>query len=365
MTVTLGTRVMQTMGALSDLGRLALAFVDGGQEWLNWAIAAPTPQYAFPDESTLLTQFQQGLHSSRFAYLPVLGLMVSPVKLLTLGAADLRTLALAESGDDSPTTAAQLKRILANHQLLTGADLAQGAAFLTQTGVAQSSLFQFMTFEDQVALYQLAVQPLSAQPIPLAEAAGFAVEQARTVQEFVDYFRFYIGYCGRLPSDTSAEQRPQLAGAALLVLLPLLFGLLDSPQVPGLVPPNEVANAVTGWLRSGRMIGFSRLSEGAQLIAQNTIFQAQTGDAARALVQTYVAGAQSLISSQPVQQGILGQDGASCLFPLRSGDQQATLFLGPTGVITLRFYGLRPQATPATTLEGIATPTQTPQQPAA
>lgn len=365
MTVSVANRVIQSRNSLSALGQLALAFIDGGPEWLSWAISAPSVQYAFPDESTLLAQVQQGLHNSRYAYLPTLGLMVSPVKLLTLGAADLQTLAIAESGDSSPTTAAQVKRILADHQMLTGGDLAQAPAFLSQIGVAQSPLFQFTSFEDQAALYALSVQPLGSQAIPLTEAAQFAVTQARTVLEFVDYFKFYLSYTGRLPSDTSPDQRSSQAGAALLTLLPLLFGALDSPQVSGLVPPGEVNSAVAAWLRTGKMIGFARLSEGAQLVAQNTVFQAQTGDAARALVQTYLSGAQALLAGQKITQGLLGQDGASCLFPLRSGDQQVTLFLGPTGVITLRFYGLRPQSTPATTLDGIATPSQPPQQPAA
>lgn len=364
MSVVLAGRVMQTPAAMSDLGRLALAFIDGGQEWLSWAIASPMHQYNFPDESTLLAQVQQGLHTSRFAYLPTLGLMVGPVKLLTLGAADLRILGRAETGDTTPPITAQVSRVLTDHQLLTGADLAQGTAFLTQAGVAQSTLFQFMTFEDQAALYQLAVQPLGSQTIPATEAATFAVQQARTAQEFVDYFRFYMSYCGRLPSGTTADQRSQQAGAALATLLPLLFGTLDSPQVDGLVPPGEVSRAVATWIQSGKMIGFARLSEGAQLIAQNTIFQAETGDAARVLVQRYLAGAQSVLAGNRVERGFLGQDGASCLYPVRSGDQQVTLALGPTGVITLRFYGLRPQVTPATTLEGIATPSQPPELPA-
>ncbi len=365
MTVSIANRVVQSKSSLSDLSRLALSFIDGGPEWLSWAAATPSVQYAFPDESTMLAQVQQGLHNSRYAYLPTLGVMVSPVKLMTLGPADLRTLGMAESGASDPNTPAQVKRIFTDHQILTGSDLAQGAAFLTQVGVAQSPLFQFTSFEDQAALYALSIQPFGAQTIPLSEAASFAVTQARTVLEFVDYFKFYLSYAGRLPSGTSPDQRASQAGAALLTLLPLLFSALDSPQVPGLVPPSEVNNAVASWLRTGRMIGFARLSEGAQLIAQNTVFQAQVGDAARSLVQTYLAGAQSLLASQKITQGLLGQDGVSCLFPLRSGDQQVTLFLGPTGVITLRFYGLRPQSTPATTLDGIATPSQPSQQPAA
>ena len=356
MTVTVASRLVQNPAALSELGRLALAFIDGGPEWLAWAIATPTAQYSFADESTLLAQVQQGLHSSRFAFLPTLQAMISPVKLLTLGMADLRTLGQAEAGDTSAPIEAQIKRIFTNHHLLTSSDFAQGTAFLQTLGVNQAALFQFMTFEDQVALYQVAAQPNGQTAIPETEAAQFAVSQARTVLEFVDYYQFYLRYCSRLPTATTAAQRGTQASSALMVLLPLLFGALDAPQVPGLVSPAEVANAVTVWVRNGRQIGFSRLSEGTAQIAQNTVFLSETGDAARALVQSYIAGAQALIVAQPVKQGMLGQDGASCLFPIRSGDQQATLLLGPTGLITLRSYGLQPTTASAPLVAGNRVP---------
>ncbi|KJV09188.1 hypothetical protein VZ95_13030 [Elstera litoralis] len=352
MTVMVANRLVQNQAALSDIGRLALAFIDGGPEWLSWAISTPTAQYAFADETTLLAQVQQGLHTSRFAFLPTLQAMISPVKLISLGVADLRTLGRAESGDTSAPIQAQIKRIFTDHHLLSGSDFAQGTAFLQTLGVNQAGLFQFLTFEDQLALYQLAAQPSTQTAIPGTEAAQFAVSQARTVLEFADYYQFYLRYCSRMPTASTAQQRGTQATSALMVLLPLLFSALDAPQVPGLVSPAEVANAISVWVRNGRQVGFSRLSEAAAQIAQNTVFQLETGDAARALVQSYIAGAQALIVAQPVRQGILGQDGASCLFPIRSGDQQATLMLGGTGLITLRSYGLQPPSASETLVAG-------------
>lgn len=342
MTVSVANKMIQNRAGLSNLGRLALAFIDGGTEWLDWAINDAVSRYDFPDESTFVADVQQGLHLSRLALLPNLKLMVSPVKLMTLGVDDLRTLANAETGNDSALVAAQVKRILASHRLVTQDQLAAGPAFLTELGVADAPVFQFMGFEESLAIQGLLDLPeadSASDPDLRTEAAAFAVQQARTVPEFADYYRTYLIYATKIGAqgDTPGE-RTEKAQAAVQTLLPQLFGCLDCPLVSGLVAPAEVGAAVTNWHRRGRQIGFARLSEGVLQIVRNTGFKDETDGAARMIVNSYLTTAQSLLSSVPLQRGIMGQDGASCVFPLENTDQEAELQLGSTGTISLRWF---------------------------
>jgi len=347
-------RPIQDAAALSPLGRLSLAFVDGGPEWLNWAIAEPTARYDIPDETTLVGQVQSGLHASRFALLPRLQLKVSPIKLMTIGLADLRLLARVEGGDDSAVLAVQVRKILSDHQLATEADLAVGPALLAELGVASSPLFHAMDFDDVRALWELAcATPPSDEQAPglQREAAAFAVQQAHTPLEFCDYYRVYLDCSAGLLS-ASPEQRSSAAGATLKALLPLLFGTLDCPQIDGLPSPTDVELAVSNWLARGKLVGFVRLSQAVQQIVRHTHYRGEAADAAPRAVHLYLQSAQAFLVGNPPTQGRLGQDGATCLFTIESGSLRAELQVSTGGVISLRDFGPMPPPTVAQPLTG-------------
>ncbi|MEK8030588.1 hypothetical protein AACH06_07090 [Ideonella sp. DXS29W] len=353
MSISVAGRPIPQPSSLSDLCRLVLAFVDGGQEWLAWALASPSARYDFDDETMLVSQVQQGLHASAWTLLPTLSLMVSPVKLMTLGLADLRVLARAEGGDASTVTASQKQRVLADHGLLVQSDLAAVDTWLAGLGVGGAAVCQAMSLNDRVAVGELMRGSLpdstvSGDAATEAEAAAFAVQQARTPSEFVDYMRFYQALAAQ-PDATSlgAQGRHDRAVQRMQALLPCFFGALDCPQVTGLPSPGAVAQAVSAWLTTGRRIGFARLSEGLQQLVMHTAYRDEAGAAAQRIVDLYLASAQSFLASARVRHGRMGQDGATCLYPLEVGQQQAQLQLGANGVISLRSYGLVP-ARPAT-----------------
>ncbi|WP_044559712.1 hypothetical protein [Azospirillum sp. B4] len=344
MTVSIANKLIQGRGGLSDVAALALAFIDGGVEWLAWATGGATAPYNFPDETTMLSQVQQGLHASPLAFLPVLGLMVSPVKLMTFSLADLRAVAAIEGGATDAATAARGRAILQAHGLLTQADLATVPAFLSQLGVATAPLFQGLGLNDLIALADLPAvatpddggpdAPTSAQA-----AAGFALDQARTAEEFGDYYRAYLALAAKMKAagNPPAQWRDQ-AQAAVQTLAPLMFGALDCPQVPGLVSPGEVARAVGLWLRQGGRIGFSRLSEGVCRVIDSTTYTNETGSAAQQTLNLYLTNAQSFLAANYPQTGRISQDGRSCVLPAQSGNLYAELLLGPGGGITLRQF---------------------------
>ncbi len=347
MTVSVASKLIQGRSGLSDLGALALAFIDGGVEWLAWAVGDPAASYAFPDETALVAQVQQGLHASPLTLLPGLKLVVSPVKLMTFSLSDLRTLAKAEGGADDAATAAQVAAILAAHGIVTQDGFTAVGAFLARLGVGGAALFQCLGLDDQIAINELITlpPPQGGQPDISGDAAAFAVQQARTPREFADYYRSYLAQIDKLKAvDGSSEQRQAAAAAAVQTLLPLMFGALDCPQVAGLVPPAAVATAVGDWLRYGRRVGFSRLSEGVCRIIDSTTFTTETGAAAQQVVNLYLANAQSFLSANAPRTGRVGQDGRSCVFPIQSGSLYAELLLGAAGTITLRQFRRVPPA---------------------
>src|SRR5262249_11025366 len=140
-------------------------------------------------------------------------------------------------------------------------------------------------------------QPQDGQPNIQGDAAGFALQQARTPEEFCDYYRIYMALTAKLnTAGNSADQRATQANAAVQTLLPLMFSALDCPQVGGLVAPSEVAIAVGNWLRQGRRLGFSRVSEGVCRVIESTTFTTESGGAAQQVVNLYLANAQSFLS---------------------------------------------------------------------
>jgi hypothetical protein len=341
MTVSVANKLIQDGGSLSELARLVLSFIDGGVQWLAWAANDTSFNYNFPDETALVAQVQQGLHNSPLTLLPNLQLLISPIKLMTFSIGDLRTVAKADSGDQDPATVARLNSILSAHDVQTQADLAAVRSFLSNLGIAAAPVFQSLGLNDMIALSELIAlpQPQGGDPEIQSDAARFALQQARTPEEFCDYYRAYMALKTKLQTaGTSPQQQTAQATAAVQTLLPLMFGALGGPQVDGLVPPAEVAVAVSDWLRQGRRLGFSRPSEGACRIIDSTAFTDETGAAAQHILNHYLADAQSFLVANDPKTDRISQDGLSCVLPAQSGNLYAELQLSPGGCITLRQF---------------------------
>jgi hypothetical protein len=342
MTVSVANKLIDGPRGISELGALGLAFIDGGTQWLKWAAGAAFASYNFPDETAMLGQVQQKLHGSTTTLLPTLGLLVSPVKLMTLSVAELRAMAKAEAGD----AATGINSILSAHGLMKQSDLDSVPAFLANLGVRDAALFQCLGLNDMINLAGLTAQPQpgAGEPELQRDAARFALQQARTPEEFSDYYRAYLALTAKLNAvGSTPEQDDARASVAVQTLQPPVLAALDSPRVDGLAPPSEVAAAVSAWLRQGRHIGFPRLSEGIRQIIGNTTFATETGAAAQQVVDVYLANAQAFLSANSPTTGEVSQDGRSCVFPVQSGNLYAELMLNPDGGITLQQFRRIPQ----------------------
>ncbi|WP_018606661.1 hypothetical protein [Uliginosibacterium gangwonense] len=335
MSLIVAGRNIPQASAISELGRLCLSLVDGGLQWLDWAIHSNTVRYNMPDETQLVANAQQGLHGTPLTLLPVTGLSASPVKLMTLGLADLRVLAEAETqGTSDGVVDARLNRILAQHQLVRQQDLHAVQAWLTQLGVSNAPHFGSMSLPEALCLYQLLQQPATENtdenPQLSQAAAQFGIDQARSPMEFADYYQFYLAL--------AAEQKQAEAINILQALLPNLFQWLDCPQLQGLPSPIAVIQAVKDWNSRSRQLGFARISLAALRIVQHTGFSNAPTDNASASIWRYVQAAQSFLLSTTQVLPHMNQDGASCQFILNGGAQQATLLLDGNSIVSLDDY---------------------------
>ncbi len=341
MSLFLASRPIQRPDDLSELGRQVLAFIDGGDEWLRWAIDDGASRYGFADETMLVGGVLEGLHATRFVLMPKLGLRVSPIKLMTFNLPDLKLLAKAEQGRDPPS-AGRVRQVLDRHGLLDNGDLAEGMALLANLGVGHAPVFQCLDFESCSVLHDLAAAPdsNSGTALQAKEAAAFAVLQAQSPPEFVDYYRAYVRLTDKLGlTEATADERAAAAEAAIGVLRPLLFGAHDCPRVDGLVSPGEVGRVIGDWVGQGRRLGFLRLSLAVWQVIEHSGFRRETGDDARRIVDGYLSAARDFLAAAPISSGRMGQDGASCVFPLEYGRYRAQVRLDPPGLITLGEFG--------------------------
>ncbi|MDH1660962.1 MULTISPECIES: hypothetical protein [Stenotrophomonas] len=339
MSVFIAGRSIPQANQISQPCRHVLQFIDGGEQWLKWAMESHEHRYAFSDEGTMLDGVQQGLHGSRMTWLPRLGLQVGPIKLLSLGASDLGALRNMEFDEETRLSHNEAQRVLDKHQLLTNTDLGASRAFLAAIGAAAAPLLQQLDFRESLALHQLAGEvgmPATGRD-DLADAAHFALLHARRPIEFADYFRFYQRVSA---GGGSREHRLAHATRALQQVLPILFGFLDGPQLPQLPSPEQVREAIDASLAANRQIGYARISLAAQQMAacfDNDPDLLQDDSRLREAVRWQLRDAQEFLNEHPVSRGRLGQDGASVQFPI-DGSRAKAVVQVEDNVITLQDY---------------------------
>jgi hypothetical protein len=274
--------------------------------------------------------------------------MVSPIKLMTLSLADLRILHEVEHGEADAEAKSRSGDILEMHGILTQTQLQKGPALLEHLGVGDDPLFQVLTLADQLALQHLLWSPRDGtppDPALMAEAAAFGLEQARTPQEFVDYYLVYLELAAKFGDKANtAHKRHAHAERAVHNLLGPLLSALDCPEWLGPVTKDEVAEAVQIWAGSGRALGFQRISTGVREIVRHTRYRDEIGAVAREYVVVYLVMARSLIAAAPPRRRVLGQDGVTSHFPVQAGDLEGEVLLSPQGVISLAKFRRKPNS---------------------
>jgi hypothetical protein len=331
---------------LSQITRQTLALVDGGMQWLDWAINDTLQRYSFPDETALVWAVQQGLHGTNLAYLPRSQAFINPVKMMTMGLDALKVIVQWEAGENGMSDASTIEALLAAHHVSTSMNLAAPIGILEQLGVGDSSLFANMGLLENLEMQQwsqgLALQNETDKRLA-EEAAQFALKQARQPYDFMDYCHIYLTLAKREPagSSQSIDQRMTSSESVLHALLPELFAYLDCPQTRKLPSPDEVVAVIKDWLVSGKSLGFTRLSSGARQIVATESFSTDPATMAGS-VRSYVLGANQFFSRQQELASVMKQDGSTCCFSAEDHQHCGELLLNAEHVISLHSFATIP-----------------------
>ncbi len=324
--VTIGGRVLTQPRGLASTTQAVLEMTNGGMEWLFWAINTRV-ELSFESERDLVVGVQRGLHGDPLMLIPTLGLRVHPDRLMALNTEQLAAL---QSGAAEP--------VLTQQGLLTQQDLGIAGEFLMQLGVSGAAVFQSLSLSDQIALTNLA----RAGSVPNAnEAAQFAVQQAQTVPEFVDYFRFY-GLA--TATGSTPATRARTAQAALSLLLPAVWGALNGPTLGAadMTNPALVHGTIANWSATGNALGFARVSSAVWQLAEAGALQLTTPEAVQQRMQQYLTQAQSFVLRQGGGVLSLSQAGESAVVLYRSGTAVATVQVDASGVVSLASFSSQP-----------------------
>jgi hypothetical protein len=350
MSVLVARAPIQSVTRLSDRGWGALQLIKGGVEWLKSATRDEDELYHFDDETEMVAAIQSGLHASDLVLLPRSGLLIGPARLMELPPGDLKVLVAYEGGDSTTRVQGQVKKILKS--FVTVGDLQLGPRFLSELlpSAPAALVFQVMSLDEQIALAALADASVPGELGPefQSEAAGYAIEEARNPCEFIDYYWTYLDLtagaaAGGVPLGSAEDRRRRVQGAVEELQQPL-FAALYCPRISD---PSDVASEIAEWIMYGNRIGFARVSTGIRQIVANTRFgRPDFKETADLAVSTYLDAATSLLSRQPVQGGVLGQDGATRVFTIANEFESAVVTLGADRILTLTGYR-RPVADPA------------------
>lgn len=346
MTISVANRQFLPVG-MWEHERLVAACIDGGRQWLDWASSNPTHHYHFGDMTEMVMAVQTGLHGTSTAYLLEVGLLVSPLKLMTMSSEDLRT--LAKGGSSSRP---QLARVLEYHHLASQVDLEQVSSFVKALGVDEAPVFGARSLADLSLLLNLQREVDVAAPLT-AEAVQLALANAASIPEFVDYLRFYRDCIGALGlSASNPLNRLAAVEGAVRELLFLTFPALDGPELPGSLPPRQVIAAVRDWLSTGRQLGFARASLAMQQFVADGRYAGQTGPAAADLFHAFLGRAQHVLSTAEAGAARVAQDGLTYSFELTADDDRVEVEVTVAGRVTIARFGRIAQSKPKTDRTG-------------
>lgn len=342
--VILGEKWLSSVNELSDSAILLLGFIRQGNDWFNWALKQQTHRYSFSDEYQLVDSVQYGLHGNNLISILPSELIVNPARLLHISLVDMKLLAKeATSQEDNKIVDLSVSKMLVTNGLRVKSDLIVGVEFLKQVGVADAVIFQAMSLNDLIDLFDMVNDATTSSSLDTSiqkEAAGFALDKAKFALEFFDLYRFYISLADKLGNQVGTpEKRSALAAQYLEEITIVLFETGLCPIVEQDHSPAVLRSLIQNRVDGGQDIGFNSLSRGVSQVMQGT----QLGKLGKNLVvadttKQYLSDAQNFIKLNEAGVACLSQDGLSNTYTINSKTATAVLEVNQQGLLTLEKY---------------------------
>jgi len=340
--VAIDGQKVQNLSDLPSSVQMVTSIIEGGQNWFEWAAKEPVSVFDFPDWPALVDGIQIGLHGNDLVLIGSLGLLVSPVALLSmpdLGISALETYLTAGSGNSVADI--ELEKVLRQSNYLSQSQLTLVTDFLSQVELSGNPLFQAMSLGDRIAIYR-AINQLpgdwALQPANQTEAAGYASDYATSPRAFADFYTFYMANFAIPELDNlSPDRRARMARLRSDQIAATLRNDMRCPAVVGNPAPEQFQRDLRAWFSAGNGLGFSRVSQGVAVIAGLKKAEDLTGQALTRQIDKYLERAKSVVNhGEPNPEPTVAQDGSAFFYTFDARDMQTVLQLEcGSGAVTL------------------------------
>lgn len=342
--VLLAGKLLSSVNELSDSATTLLGFIKHGNDWFDWALKQQNHGYSFLNEPQLVEGVQYGLHGNNLISISPCELIVNPAKLLKLSTSDINLLARETSPEqDNKVVDLSVSKMLAANGLRVKSDLVVGTEFLDQVGVADAAIFQMMSLNDLISLFNMVNDATTSSSLDTSiqkEAAQFALGNAQSALEFIDLYEFYISLADKLGSQSGTpEKRSVLAEQYLEDIMTVLYDANLSLIVEQNISVKELRSLIQNWVDGGQNIGFNNLSRGASQVMKGTsIGKPGRSQIVSDVTKKYLSDVQNFIKSNEAASVILSQDGLVNTYTISTKTGTAALDINQQGYLTLAKY---------------------------
>ncbi|ACL06352.1 hypothetical protein Dalk_4674 [Desulfatibacillum aliphaticivorans] len=333
--IYIADKLMENIGAFSHRFRLIAERIQGGPQWLRFAMHSQTDSYMVGSELELLSLVQEGLHGTKLMLLADLNLLIDPLKLWTLPEDDLALIGTARREES-------VRDVLDQYGILNFAQLGKGIDFLRSFEIKDKPVFQVMNLADRLALYAIAIggQEREASKKDLAirkESCEFALQLCQTPKEFQALFRLYEAVCNKY-SAKSRSARQKRAQLVWEDYNELCDGLVETVTLGKKYNPDDLDMEIKSALADLRQVGFSCKATAMLNLIRNTILKCEDQPQARKIVRDYMSAIFNLIAAGTVESASVGQDGVMRLTyasALIAPGGSATVEVNRLGLVTV------------------------------
>lgn len=333
---------IKSSDALPTSVQLVTQLIQGGSDWLHWAITEGQSQFDFPDALTLVDGIQSGLHGNQLILLRDLKLLINPIALLSLPDVGIEAIeASVNQTTDNVVVDLEIAKTLENEGFIGQDKLSLVPQFLSQLQIQDKPVFQALNLSDQVAIYRAMSdtrKPWMLKPEIQVEAAAYAVAYASSAGEFADYYQYYMSLFNRI--DFSGLGKPKRAGFARQrqdIMTSELRDDLRCPILAGIPSPEDLKQQMTAWFSAGYRLGFSQISRAIAQMSKHSAVTKASDSELKDAVKSYLRTAQKIVQSRSTNLPQVAQDGSALFYTFGHSPEKAILKLERgTGCITLQ-----------------------------
>lgn len=317
------------------------SFIEGGLAWLSWAMGEPQSRFDFPNALSLVTEIQNGLHGEGLILVPEWELLIHPLALLSISDLGIEALcATLKEGSDNSVVQLEADRALQTHGYFRQNQLAVVGTFLEQVGLSSAPLFQALTLNDQIAIYQSISNPAgpwSLQADFQKEAAAYASAYSSSPISFADLYAFYATLS--LSQDfrkMAPAERARYAQGRSDAIAVALRNQMRAAVIGEVFVPEAVQNLLRAWFSAGNGLGFARVSEAVARLSENSQIAKASGDGLLSEVRDYLQAAREVVQMGNVSPPRVSQNGQFLFYAFRKLQQTVHLRVErSSGCVTL------------------------------